>query len=317
MAMEVGDIIETEQPQVEVTLEPGTHVLELVVVDDAGLESEADSVVITVMRVKITDIMVHGDCYLGKTVEADILGENLEDAIAVRFLYEGAEDLGLEVTIQEPGTPSKLTVTINIKPEDASLGVHSFQIEFPNEVVADSPEGVDFTVEEAVAEHVITEISPIEGAWGDEFDNAYISGQNLGGAETVTFLGNGVTAQVHDTHPMPGRLNITIRIQHFAPIGPRYFIVSGPDWDAYSEEQDKPVWFMVNRGHIIPPSGTTGHLNDVRGIGPVYAARLEADGITSLDELALIEAAELAEILQVTEGRAAGFVEEAKRLLGG
>ena len=40
--------LETDQPVVEVTLPPGTHVLELVVEDSAGLRSEPDTVTITI-----------------------------------------------------------------------------------------------------------------------------------------------------------------------------------------------------------------------------------------------------------------------------
>ena len=49
MAYTIDDFpIETEQPEIEVTLPLGRHVLELVVEDSAGLRSAPDTVVITV-----------------------------------------------------------------------------------------------------------------------------------------------------------------------------------------------------------------------------------------------------------------------------
>jgi predicted flap endonuclease-1-like 5' DNA nuclease len=52
----------------------------------------------------------------------------------------------------------------------------------------------------------------------------------------------------------------------------------------------------------------------VSGIGSVYAGRLEADGIETLDQLADAEPQRIAEVLGVSEVRAMSFVDEARRL---
>lgn len=54
--------IETDQPIIEITLPVGTHTLELVVEDSAGLQSELDTVTITVEAAipKITNIEPEG-----------------------------------------------------------------------------------------------------------------------------------------------------------------------------------------------------------------------------------------------------------------
>ena len=56
-------------------------------------------------------------------------------------------------------------------------------------------------------------------------------------------------------------------------------------------------------------------LQTVKGIGPVGEERLRAGGITTLKALSESPPAKIAEILDVSEERAATFVSEAKTLL--
>lgn len=56
-------------------------------------------------------------------------------------------------------------------------------------------------------------------------------------------------------------------------------------------------------------------LTDVSGIGPVYATRLEAAGITSLADLAGTDDEKVAEAADVTLRRAQGWIQSAHDLL--
>jgi predicted flap endonuclease-1-like 5' DNA nuclease len=66
-----------------------------------------------------------------------------------------------------------------------------------------------------------------------------------------------------------------------------------------------------------PPSPPPASLADVKGIGPVALARLEAAGITRPSEVAAMEPARLSEILQMPEARAKNITENARLVAAG
>ncbi|MBI5156717.1 MAG: helix-hairpin-helix domain-containing protein [Acidimicrobiia bacterium] len=53
----------------------------------------------------------------------------------------------------------------------------------------------------------------------------------------------------------------------------------------------------------------------IRGIGPVFKARLATAGISRFDELAAADAGRLAEVAGVPEGRAAEWIDQARSLV--
>lgn len=55
-------------------------------------------------------------------------------------------------------------------------------------------------------------------------------------------------------------------------------------------------------------------LQRVKGIGPVFAGKLQAAEISTLTELTAVSPAKLAEILNIAEGRAEAILTEAKRI---
>ncbi|MFP3915798.1 MAG: helix-hairpin-helix domain-containing protein [Actinomycetota bacterium] len=56
---------------------------------------------------------------------------------------------------------------------------------------------------------------------------------------------------------------------------------------------------------------------DVHGIGPVYATRLEAAGITTVSDLANSRPGEVSAAAEVAESRARGWIDDARALLEG
>lgn len=71
-------------------------------------------------------------------------------------------------------------------------------------------------------------------------------------------------------------------------------------------------------GEAASPQETTAaaladDLTDIVGIGPVYAKRLNASGISTFSELAAADIAVTAEAVNVTVERVADWVEQARR----
>jgi predicted flap endonuclease-1-like 5' DNA nuclease len=56
-------------------------------------------------------------------------------------------------------------------------------------------------------------------------------------------------------------------------------------------------------------------VTEVNGIGSKYETKLAESKITTLDQLAKLDAAVIAEVLEVSEVRAMSFIDEAKQLL--
>ncbi|MBW2123635.1 MAG: helix-hairpin-helix domain-containing protein [Deltaproteobacteria bacterium] len=68
---------------------------------------------------------------------------------------------------------------------------------------------------------------------------------------------------------------------------------------------------------FLPSDYPDRRVDEVRGIGRSYTERLRAGGITNLAELASMEPARLARMLDVSEVKAMSFIDEARRLLVG
>jgi len=60
------------------------------------------------------------------------------------------------------------------------------------------------------------------------------------------------------------------------------------------------------------PAESGAAVDEIKGIGPTYAERLEAAGIETVADLAASDAATVAEAAQASEGRAADWVERAR-----
>lgn len=63
------------------------------------------------------------------------------------------------------------------------------------------------------------------------------------------------------------------------------------------------------------PRRDADDLTEIRGIGPVFKARLAAAGVSRFDELGRLDPDRVAEIAGVTAGRAAEWVEQARKLV--
>lgn len=75
--------------------------------------------------------------------------------------------------------------------------------------------------------------------------------------------------------------------------------------------------FRVAPGPPTAPSAAGDDLSQVKGIGPVYRARLERVGITTFSALASTEIAEVAAAGEVPDDRAADWIKQAADLAAG
>ncbi|MBN1812233.1 MAG: hypothetical protein JXA14_10390 [Anaerolineae bacterium] len=286
--------IEVTEPTVDVVLPVGTHVLELVVEDSAGLKSAPAAVVVTVKK-EVAEPLIKGIVpkvgKQGATLEAAITGENLKGATAVEFFRIGAERLevlregGVVAEVKE-ATANRVVVGIKIDAA-AEPGAYNFRVTTPAGT-AQSPLGVAFTVEEAAAAGpVITGIDPKSGEQGAALE-AVITGENLKGATAVEFFfaeiglrDESVVAEIKEA--TANQVVVGIRIDAAAKPGMRQFAVATP---AGTAQSPVGVTFTVKEAAapgpmiegIVPASGEQGEK-----LAVIYGASLEgAKAVTFL-----------------------------------
>lgn len=88
--------------------------------------------------------------------------------------------------------------------------------------------------------------------------------------------------------------------------------------------EPRPPAFRVPQHHPAPPPSeplavaddATPAITEVSGIGPVYATRLGSHGLSTLADLADASPEKVAAAAQVGIGRAEGWIEAARSLIG-
>lgn len=92
---------------------------------------------------------------------------------------------------------------------------------------------------------------------------------------------------------------------------------------AIPREPRPPAFRVPDHPPAPPPSeplavadDTSGTITDVSGIGPVYATRLGGHGLNTLADLADASPEQVAAAAQVGTGRAEGWIEAARSLMG-
>jgi predicted flap endonuclease-1-like 5' DNA nuclease len=80
------------------------------------------------------------------------------------------------------------------------------------------------------------------------------------------------------------------------------------------QPEDAPA-FRVAPGPPSHPSVSDDDLSQVKGIGPVYRARLEQAGITTFSALALATTAEIASAAEIPADKAEDWIKQAAGLI--
>ena len=210
---------ETTEPQLEVTLEVGTHVLELVVEDSAGNLSEPDTVTITVVGLPT------------------ITSRNFLDVTSVSF---GGVDT--EATVE---SKTRIIATV---PVEALLGAV--------DIIVTTAYGQAISPEPFVVEMPLTiaGIAPGSALLGSAI-TATISGTGLANATQVAFSDPNIVAAVLTSSNEQIEINLLVTDQ--APVGDVFFTVTTPRGQVSS--QDFGVYFTVEQpttmSSIIPTEG--------------------------------------------------------------
>jgi hypothetical protein len=171
--------IEVNRPKIDVVLPEGTHVLELVVEDSAGLRSAPDRVVITVKREAFPEPRVLSITprfgLRGETIDAVIYGENLLNVRAVSFVHDSEEEPHVEAVLQPGGTASELPIAITIR-GNVDFGEYAWSVTTPGGV-AWNPAESSFLV---VGEPEIVDIDPLYTQQSERWEAvALITGSHL------------------------------------------------------------------------------------------------------------------------------------------
>jgi hypothetical protein len=104
----------------------------------------------------------------------------------------------------------------------------------------------------------------------------------------------------------------------FANVAPGSYVVTAKFGDLATEMSVTVPGTSVPIPPIFDPGDFPGRrLNEVRGLGSVFMARLETSGITHPAEVAALEPTVLAEILRISERQASTIIATAQRLLAG
>jgi predicted flap endonuclease-1-like 5' DNA nuclease len=218
---------DTDEPRLDVTLPVGTHVFKLTVIDDAGMRSEPDIVVVRVEARNppaITNVAPDA-ARQGSTVSAVIYGRNLDDVTSVAAYLESHRDERIQVALQPGGTAERLLIRIEIM-EHAHPGLRTLEVLTPNGVAT-----VDFTVLPKTRPEP-KNIGPASGHLGNTQPyEVTVTGENLKRAEEVAFLLRGrPDTQLRSTIKLasPEALTLDVAISANAEFGARQIQVRAP-----------------------------------------------------------------------------------------
>jgi hypothetical protein len=219
--------LDTDEPQIDVTLPVGTHVFKLTVIDDAGLRSQPETVVIKVEARNppgITNVTPNA-ARQGSTVSAVIYGRDLDDVTSVAAYLESHRDERIHVTPQPGGTAERLPIRIEIM-EHAHPGLRTLEVLTPNGVAT-----VDFTVLPKTRPEP-KNVIPASGRPGNTRPyEVTVTGENLKRAEEVAFLLRGrPDTQLRSTINLasPEALTLDVAISANAEFGGRQVQVITP-----------------------------------------------------------------------------------------
>ena len=219
--------LDTDEPQIDVTLPVGTHVFKLTVIDDAGLRSQPETVVIRVAARNPPDItnVAPDAARQGSTVSAVIYGRNLDDVTSVGAYLESHRDERIRVTLRPGGTAERLPIRIEIM-EHARPGLRTLEVLTPNGIAT-----VDFTVLPKTRPEP-KNVIPASGRPGNTRPyEVTVTGENLKRAEEVAFLLRGrPDTQLRSTIKLasPEAITLDVAISANAEFGGRQVQVTTP-----------------------------------------------------------------------------------------
>jgi hypothetical protein len=302
MAYTIDDFpISTEAPQIEVTLPVGTHVLELVVEDSAGLRSLPDTVVITVEPAAVSDAAITGieptSALQGASVDMFISGTGLSEATGVVFYTKLAIKplIATLPTLITLPTVTKPTITLPTTPTLPLINVPDNSITSEITTRSDAGIGVKVTLSKSTTAGVRTFALTLPG--GTVSSGALTF--HVMAIPTIT-----IPTVTIPTLTIPTITNPTVTI-------PTVTIptITKPTVTIPTITIPTPV---------VPPIHTAAlPLTSVNGVGAAIAAKLAAGGITSVSALASASPKKVADILNYKDqARVKALIDDAAKLIG-
>lgn len=244
-------LIETTEPKARVQLGVGEHTLTLVVVDDAGMMSAPDTVVVKVAHVGLPHISHVDPARVRRNDLADtivpvlIVGAYLQDATAVRiYTSSGQPDPQIRTRLRPGATPERLPIELAI-PRTAELGERLLEVVTPKGIAT-----ARFLVISDEKPRLMN-ITPTWAAPGRRPVDVHIEGRHVEGARDLAFQWQGVadrwvTAQSTTNQPQ-SLIDARVKVSADAAFGTRTFAVKV---DGVDVESPPGVTFSVLPGLV-------------------------------------------------------------------
>lgn len=174
----------TTEPTTEVTLGLGAHRLTLKVVDDAGVVSQPDTVLVTVEQSGIPAISYINpeQGHRGDVLDVTLVGANIENPTAVKVFRGDEEDSRIIVSIRPGAAGGKLPITLTIL-EHAMLGPRLIEVTTPYGVAT-----TRFTVITVEQPRLLSILPSSLRPNGRRRAQVRVEGDNLENAAAVNFL---------------------------------------------------------------------------------------------------------------------------------
>ena len=313
-----------EEPRIEVSLPVGTHVLELVVEDSAGLRSLPDTVVITVEPEEIPAASITSveplSALRGTTFDMTIRGTGFADATGLVFYTSVTPTRPTRPTLTLPTGPILTRPAI---PDIPGLPIRPIK-------VADSSITAEIT--EGNADGIVAKVSISGSSESGARTFGIITPRGTVHSGTITFTVKALPTITLPTTPTIPTLTIpTLTIPTVTRPTLTIPTVTVPTLTIPTVTRPTLTIPTVTRPTltvptvirptltrpIIPDMETAPGLSEVKGVGKAIETKLRAAGIATVKDLAAASPKAVADILGYQDpARAKALIEEAGKMKG-
>ncbi len=319
MAYTLSDFpLSTEEARIDVNLPVGTHVLELVVEDSAGLRSLPDTVIITVEPAEVPSASITAieplSALKGTTFDLTIRGTGLAQASSVVFYTE------LVITPTRPTLPTGPILT---RPSLPDLPI------LPPRPVKVPDSSIKARITDRGADGITVKVTIDSSSTTGTRTLGVVTPQGTVPSGTLTFT---VRALPTITIPTVTRPTVTIpTVTRPTLTLPTVTVptltvptVTRPTATIPTVTRPTATIPTVTRPTMTVPTltrpvifDTAPTLASVRGVGAATETKLKAAGINSVRDLAMASPDKVAEVLGYQDtARAKAMIDEAARLIG-
>lgn len=309
MAYTLSDFpLSTEEARIDVNLPVGTHVLELVVEDSAGLRSLPDTVIITVEPAEVPSASITAieplSALKGTTFDLTIRGTGLAQASSVVFYTE------LVITPTRPTLPTGPILT---RPSLPDLPI------LPPRPVKVPDSSIKARITDRGADGITAKVTIDSASTTGTRTLGVVTPQGTVPSGTLTF-----TVRALPTITIPTVTRPTVTIPTVTRPTLTLPTVTVPTLTVPTVTRPTATIPTVTRPTMTVPTltrpvifDTAPTLASVRGVGAATETKLKVAGINSVRDLAMASPDKVAEVLGYQDtARAKAMIDEAARLIG-